>query len=45
MWGSTIGRERCPKVGSIMSVFGCMEVGGSKEMRKYNCSLSYLFKY
>ena len=26
----------------IMGVFGCKEVGGSKKMGKYNCSLSYL---
>ena len=25
-----------------LSVFGCKKVGGSKEMRKYNCSFSYL---
>jgi len=26
-------------------VFGCKEVGGCKEMRKYNCSLPYLSKH
>ena len=29
----------------IQGMFGCKEVGGSKEMGKYNCSLSYLSKY
>ena len=28
-----------------LGVFGLKEVGGSKEMRKYNCSLSYLSKH
>ena len=26
-------------------LFGCKEVGGSKEIGKYNCSLSYLSKH
>ena len=29
----------------IKGVFGCKEVGGSKEMGKYNCSLPYLSKH
>ena len=28
-----------------INVFGCKEVGGSKEMGKYNCSLHYLSKH
>ena len=29
----------------LLGVFGCKEVGGSKEMEKYNCSFSYLSKH
>ena len=29
----------------VYSVFGCKEVGGSKKMGKYNCSLPYLSKH
>jgi len=29
---------------TFKGVFGCKEVGGSKEMGKYNCSLPYLSK-
>jgi len=30
---------------AIQGVFGCKEVGGSKEMGKYNCLLPYLSKH